>query len=115
MAQHLGMHAGRRKVDLPGAAAIPHVHVRIRAGAAAGDAVPGAKALQDALAGGRQGTDPGFEGRFAGKGLDAQRAAVEQQDFQPAVLERQRQCASDHSGPNNQQICAHFHALSLSR
>ena len=115
MAQHVSVHTGRRKVDVPGAAAVPHVHVRVRAGAPCANTLPGAEALQDALAGGRQGADPGFKGVLSGEGFDAERAAVEQHHVQPAVFERQRQSASDHSGPDNQHICAHFHALSLSR
>jgi len=53
MPEHLGVHAGRRKVDLPSAAAIPHLHLAVRAGPARHNAVPHAQALQDALAGGR--------------------------------------------------------------
>ncbi|MNP38499.1 hypothetical protein D3C76_1320120 [compost metagenome] len=53
MAEHLGMHTGRREVNLTGAAAIPHMHVGIRRGAPLGNAVPGAEALEDALAGRR--------------------------------------------------------------
>ncbi len=47
------MHTGRREVNLTGAAAIPHMHVGIRRGASLGNAVPSAKALEDALAGRR--------------------------------------------------------------
>ncbi|MNP77251.1 hypothetical protein D3C76_1746420 [compost metagenome] len=59
------MHAGSREVNLPGAAAVPHMHVGIGCDTPLGDTFPGAQALQDALAGGRQGTDPGLERRVA--------------------------------------------------
>ncbi|RMT98538.1 hypothetical protein ALP39_04866 [Pseudomonas marginalis pv. marginalis] len=113
--EHFGVHAGGRKVNLPGAAAVPHLHLAIRAGAARHNAVPHAQALKDALAGRRQGAHAGFEGRVTVERLDAQRAAIEQQHLQATALQRQRQGASDHSGPDNQHICAHVHALSLSR
>ncbi|MNP06807.1 hypothetical protein D3C76_988070 [compost metagenome] len=114
MPQHLGMHAGRREVDLPGAAAIPDLHVGVGAAAPPGDAVPHAQALENPLAGSRQGAHPWLKRCLSVERFDAHGAAVQQQDFQPAVLQRQRQGAADHSGPDNQQICAHFHALSLS-
>ena len=40
-----------------------------------------------------------------------QRAAIEQEDLQATVAQRQGQCTADHTGTDNQQICAHFHAL----
>ena len=81
MAEHLGMHAGRRKVHLARAGAVPHLHIAIRAGAPRGDPLPSTEAFEDALAGRRQGADPGFKRRRRSKGLNAQRAAVQQQNL----------------------------------
>ncbi|MNV84656.1 hypothetical protein D3C71_1785470 [compost metagenome] len=64
MAEYLGMHTGRREMDLTGTAAIPHLHVRVRRGAPLGDAFPGAEAFKDALARRRQGADAGLERRL---------------------------------------------------
>ena len=109
MPKHLGMHTGRREVDLPGAAAVPYLHFAIGAGTPLYDTVPHAQALKNALAGRRQRAHPRFKRRSRVKWLDAQRAAVEQQYLQATALQRQRQGASDHSGPDNQHICAHVH------
>ncbi|MNO88249.1 hypothetical protein D3C76_796900 [compost metagenome] len=111
VAEHLGMHAGSREVNLPGAAAIPHMHVRVWRGTPLGNAIPGAKALENALAGRRQRADTRLERGLGIERLDRQRAAVEQEDLQATVAQRQGQGAADHTGTDNQQICAHFHAL----
>lgn len=87
------------------------MHVGIRRSTPLGDAVPRAEALEDALAGRRQRADTRFEGRLGIEGLDRQRAAIEQEDLQATVAQRQGQCTADHTGTDNQQICAHFHAL----
>ena len=58
---------------------------------AAGWTVVRADPLKDALAGHRQGTDAWLEGRLRVKWPERQTAAVEQQNVQPAVLERERQ------------------------
>src|SRR3546814_5431615 len=92
-------------MDLPGAAAVPDVHVGIRTGAAGDDAVPDTQAIKDPLARRRQGTDPGLEYRLGIEGFDAHRAAVEQQHLQATALQRQRPGAADHTGADNQQIC----------
>ncbi len=111
MAEHLGVHAGGREVNLPGATAIPHMHVRVGRGTPQGNTVPGAEALEDALAGCRQRADTRLERGLGIERLDRQRAAVEQEDLQATVAQRQGQGAADHTGTDNQQICAHFHAL----
>ncbi|MNP17200.1 hypothetical protein D3C76_1096260 [compost metagenome] len=97
------------------AAAIPDVHLLVRADPSLTHALPGPKALKDALAGRRQSADPRLEGRFRIIGLDTQGAAVEHEDLQATVLQCQGQGTADHPGTDNQQICAHVHALSLSR
>ena len=102
------MHAGGGKVDLPGAAAVPHAHVSIGVGTPRLDTVPGAQALKDALAGHGQCTDPRFEGcqcveRFAG-----QRPAVDQEDVQAAVAQGERQGAADHASADDDQVGAQF-------
>ncbi len=115
MAEDLGVHTGCREMYLTGTAAVPHMHVGIRRHAPPGDAVPGLQAFEDALAGRRQCTDPRLERCIGVERFDRQRAAVEQENFQAAVAKRQGQGAADHTGTDNQQICAHFHALRLPR
>ncbi|MNI61622.1 hypothetical protein D3C73_1169030 [compost metagenome] len=85
MSQPLGMHTGGTEMDLPGATAVPHMHVRIRAAASFGDAFPGAQPLENPLAGCRQRAHPRLERRLCVEGFDRHRAAVQQQDVQPAV------------------------------
>ncbi|MDT4811167.1 hypothetical protein FQZ97_440960 [compost metagenome] len=109
VAEHLGVHAGGGEMDLAGAGAVPDPHLAIGAAAPRADAGPGAEAFEDALAGGGQGADPRFEGRCRVERLDAERAAVDQQDVQAAVLQRQGQGTADHAGAHDDQIRAQFH------
>ncbi len=108
MPQRLGMHAGRSEMDAAGAGAIPHAHLAVGAGPSGGDAVPGAQALQDALAGHGQGTDPWLERRLCDEGRHAERAAIDDQDVQPTVLQRQGQRTAHHAGADDDQIRAHI-------
>ncbi len=86
MPEHFGMDTGRREMDLPGAAAIPDVHVGVRTTAPADNAIPDAQAFKYSLAGRRQGTHSRFERSLPIEGFDAQGATVQQQDFEPTVL-----------------------------
>ncbi|MDT4832148.1 hypothetical protein FQZ97_656890 [compost metagenome] len=104
MAEGFGVHAGGGKVDLPGAGAVPHLHLGIGAGAPRDDAVPGADPLEDALAGRRQRADPRLERRAGIERLDRQRPAIHHQDLQATVLQGQRQGGTDHAGTDDDHI-----------
>ena len=107
MAEHLGMHAGRTEMHLAGAGAVPNLHLAIGAETPGGDAGPGADAFQYALAGQGQGADPRLEGCAGVKGFDAEGAAIDQDDIQPLLLERQGQGTADHAGAYDDQIRLH--------
>ncbi|MNR25138.1 hypothetical protein D3C85_1422700 [compost metagenome] len=109
MAEHLGVHAGSGEVDPAGAGAVPDLHLAIGAAPPRADARPGAKAFEDALAGGGQGADPRLERRLRIEGLDAEGAAVDQQYVQATVLQRQGQSTANHAGAHDDQIRAQFH------
>src|SRR5690606_35488470 len=115
VAQHFGMHAGRREMHAAGPGAVPYAHVAVGRNATAKHAVPGAETFEDALARSRQRADPRLEGSPGGKRPDAQRAAVNQQDLQTAVFQRQRQGAADHAGANDDQVRLHLVSLGYSR
>ncbi len=113
--KHLSVNAGSREMHLARAAAVPHVHIAVGADATRNDAIPDAKPLKNALTGDGQRTDPGFKWGISHERFDRQGTAIHHEDVQPTVSQRQRQRAPHHSGPDNQQICARFHALNRSR
>src|SRR5690554_2373015 len=105
--KHFGLHAGRAEMDAAGARAVPYLHVTVGAGAPDNNAVPGAQVVQQVLAGGGQGADPWFEGVSGTEWSGLERAAIQQQNIQPAVFQRQCQGAADHAGTYNDQVCVH--------
>ncbi len=107
MAEHLGMHGLGGKMDLSGTRAIPDMHVGVRADASRRHPRPGAEALEDALAGCRQGADSWLEAALRVEIGGLQRARIEHQDVQPAAFECQGQRTADHSGTDDDQIGLH--------
>ena len=113
MAQRLGMHAGGGEVDAASAGTVPHTHLAIGAGTPRSNARPNVQAFKNALAGHRQCADTRLERRLRSEWRHAQRAAVDDQDVQAAVLQRQGQGAADHSGADDDQIRSHIHSLAV--
>jgi hypothetical protein len=107
MPEHFGMYGLGGKMNLPGARAVPYVHVGVGARAARGDARPGTDPLQDALAGCGQRTDPRFEAALRVEVDDLERARIEHDDLQPATFEGECQGTADHAGTHDDQIRLH--------